>query len=132
MPQTQSANFGETTVLSGGGIGETTVLGVFTATVEVKPYLIRVKNNEKILLDKPVFRIGKEKSYVDYFIGDNTAISRSHANIVCKDGEYFVVDTNSTNHTYVNGTMLASNVETKVTDGAKIRLANEDFEFKLM
>lgn len=132
MPQTQSANFGETTVLSGGGIGETTVLGVFTATVEVKPYLIRMKNNEKILLNKPVFRIGKEKSYVDYFIGDNTAISRSHANIVCKDGEYFVVDTNSTNHTYVNGTMLASNVETKVTDGAKIRLANEDFEFKLM
>lgn len=124
-------NFGETTVLSSSTIGETTVLGASAVMEEVKPYLIRMKNNEKIILDKPVFRIGKEKSYVDYFIGDNTAISRSHANVVMKDGEYFVVDTNSTNHTYVNGTMLQSNVETKIAHGAKIRLANEDFEFKI-
>ena len=68
---------------------------------------------------------------MDYFIGDNTAISRSHANIVSRDGEYFVVDTNSTNHTYVNGGMIQSNVETKLSHGSKIRLANEDFEFKL-
>ena len=130
--QTQSANFGETTILGGGPIGETTVLSASAmAPQEVKPFLIRTKNNEKIPLDKAVFRIGKEKSYVDYFIGDNTAISRSHANIVSRDGEYFVVDTNSTNHTYLNGQMLASNVETKITSGSKIRLANEDFEFKI-
>ena len=76
-------------------------------------------------------RIGKERSYVDYFIGDNTAISRSHANIITRDGVYFIVDTNSTNHTFVNGTMIQSNVETTITHGDTIRLANEDFEFKL-
>ena len=131
-PQSQNMNFGETTVLGGGGnIGETTVLGAAPTAVEPKPYLIRSKNNEKINLDKPVFRIGKEKSYVDYFIGDNTAISRSHANVITRDGEYFVVDTNSTNHTYVNGAMIQSNVETKISHGDKVRLANEDFEFKL-
>lgn len=130
MPQGQSMNFGETTVLGGGSIGETTVLGATPAT-QVKPHLIRAKNNEKIDLNKPVFRIGKEKSYVDYFIGDNSAISRSHANIISRDGEYFVVDTNSTNHTYVNGQMIQSNVETKIAHGAKIKLANEDFEFRL-
>lgn len=130
IPQGQAMNFGETTVLGGGGIGETTVLGATPAT-QVKPHLIRAKNNEKIDLNKPVFRIGKEKSYVDYFIGDNSAISRSHANIISRDGEYFVVDTNSTNHTYVNGQMIQSNVETKIAHGAKIKLANEDFEFRL-
>ena len=130
MPQGQSMNFGETTVLGSGGIGETTVLGATPAT-QVKPHLIRAKNNEKIDLNKPVFRIGKEKSYVDYFIGDNSAISRSHANIISRAGEYFVVDTNSTNHTYVNGQMIQSNVETKIAHGAKIKLANEDFEFRL-
>lgn len=131
MPQGQSMNFGETTVLGGGGgIGETTVLGATPAT-QVKPHLIRAKNNEIINLNKPVFRIGKEKSYVDYFIGDNSAISRSHANIISRDGEYFVVDTNSTNHTYVNGQMIQSNVETKIAHGTKIKLANEDFEFNL-
>lgn len=131
QPMTSPVNFGETTVLSSSTIGETTVLGVSPTMQEIKPYLLRAKNNEKIILDKPVFRIGKEKSYVDYFIGDNTAISRSHANIITRDGEYFVVDTNSTNHTYVNGVMLQSNVETKIAHGAKIRFANEDFEFKL-
>ena len=124
-------NFGETTVLGGGGIGETTVLGAGAVEAQTKPHLIRTKNNERINLDKPVFRIGKEKSYVDYFIGDNTAISRSHANIISRDGEYFVVDTNSTNHTYVNGGMIQSNVETKISHDTKIRLANEEFTFKM-
>ncbi len=124
----QEGNFGETTVLGGGAAaGETTVLGESAAII--RPYLVRVKNNERILLDKPVFRIGKERSYVDYFIGDNTAISRSHANIITRDGEYFIIDTNSTNHTYVNGAMLRSNTETKLAHGAKIMLANEQFEF---
>ena len=66
-----------------------------------------------------------------YFIGDNTAISRGHANIVDHNGEFFVVDTNSTNHTYVNGAMIQSGVETKLSHGDKIRLANEDFEFRM-
>ena len=123
-------NFGETTVLNQGTIGETTVLSD-SESMQNRPCLIRFKNNEKVYVDKPVFRIGKEKSYVDYFIGDNTAISRSHANIITRDGEYFIVDTNSTNHTYVNGVMIQSNVETKIAHGTKIRLANEDFEFRL-
>ena len=38
-----------------------------------------------------------------YFIGDNTAVSRSHANIITREGRCFILDTNSTNHTYVNG-----------------------------
>lgn len=129
-PMSQQMNFGETTVLGGGGaIGETTVLSAIPAVQKNNPYLICQKNGEKIPLNKPVFRIGKERSYVDYFIGDNTAISRSHANIVARDGEYFVMDTNSTNHTYLNGAMLQSNVEVKIAHGDKIRLANEDFEF---
>lgn len=126
---TKAGNFGETTVLGvGSEAGETTVLGASQAQI-IKPYLLRIKNNERIELNKPVFRIGKERSYVDYFVSDNTAVSRSHANIINKDNEFYIVDTNSTNHTYVNGSMIQSNVETKIEHGTKIRLANEDFEF---
>lgn len=132
VPQGQAANFGETTVLGGGAIGKTTVLtAAQNPNKMIAPHLIRKKNNEKISLNKPVFRVGKERSYVDYFIGDNTAISRSHANFITREGEYFVVDTNSTNHTFVNGAMIQSNVETAITHGDTIRLANEDFEFRL-
>ena len=130
--QSKSMNFGNTTVLGDSSYGKTTVLSTgMMPNQTATPYLIRIKNNEKIPVNKPVYRIGKERSYVDYFIGDNTAISRSHANIVTNNSEYFVVDTNSTNHTYVNGSMIQSNVETKIAHGDKLRFANEEFEFRL-
>lgn len=132
VPQGQSINFGETTVLGGGVPGETTVLGaVQMQEKQINPHLIRLKNNERININKPVFRIGKERSYVDYFIGDNTAISRSHANIITRDDNYYIVDTNSTNHTFVNGNIIQSNLEVAISHGDKIRFGNEDFEFKL-
>ena len=134
IAQSSTLNFGETTVLGGGaGIGETTVLSHTERPDAPKsPFLIRLKNNERIPINKPVFRLGKEKSFVDYLISDNGAISRSHANIVGRNGSYYVVDNNSTNHTFLNGKMLESNVETALEDGSRIRLGNEDFEFKLL
>ena len=123
-------SFNETTVLSpmmAGG--ETTVLGADPSMPD--PRLIRTKTGERISINKPVFRIGKERSYVDYFIGDNTAISRSHCNIHTENGEYFIEDTNSTNHTYINGKIITSNVKTKLTSGDKVKLANEDFIFSV-
>lgn len=123
-------NFGETVVLNASaGIGETTVLGV--SAQSFNPYLIRQKSNEKIEINKPIFRIGKEKSYVDYFISDNSAVSRSHVNIIKKEAKYYVVDTNSTNHTYINGAMIPCNQEIEIMSGDKLRLANEEFEFHI-
>lgn len=126
-------SFGETTSLTGSSQKDTTVLGaaVKQEPRESFPYLIRQSNQERIPLSKPLFRIGKEKSFVDYFIGDNTAISRSHAHIITRDGRFFVVDTNSTNHTYHNGQMIPANQETELKHGDSIRLANESFEFRM-
>lgn len=128
---TVSGDFGDTTVLvAPGAAGETSLLTANVATaVKPRPYLVRLKNGEKVLVDKPRFRIGKEKSYVDYFIGDNTAISRSHADIIVKGESYFLVDLNSTNHTFVNGSMLQGNAEVQIKNGNRIRLANEEFDF---
>ena len=125
-------NFGATTVLGMEDMGGTTVLSAPTPAAKPSPYLLRRKNNERIPLNKPVFRIGKEKSYVDYFIADNPAISRSHANIINREGDFFIVDTNSTNHTYVNDVMSPSNAETKLAHGDRITLGNEEFEFKMI
>lgn len=125
-----NANFGETTVLNVKSpvAGETTVLGV-AANLPQYPKLRRIRTNEIIEINKPRFRIGKEKSYVDYFISDNTAISRSHADIITNSNECFIVDMNSTNHTYVNGMMIQSGAEVKLEPGAAVKLANEEFEF---
>lgn len=129
-----NGNFGQTVNLSALSQG-TTVLGSSpqaTSGVPItNPRLIRSKNNETVIINKPVFRIGKENSYVDYFISDNSAISRSHANIICRDDSYFIVDTNSTNRTYVNGVMIQSNIEIQINDKDIVRLADEDFEFRI-
>ena len=121
-------SFNETTVLSPLS-GETTVLSELA--VRSEPYLTRAKTGERVYINKPLFRVGKEKSYVDYFIADNTAISRSHCNIHTENGEYFIEDTNSTNHTFINGKIINSNEKVKLSDGDKVRLANEDFTFSV-
>lgn len=128
----QQANFGETTVLSSAAAGETTVLGVAPVVSQPVAHLVRVKTGEKVAINKPAFRIGKEKSYVDYFISDNTAISRSHADIIMKGGNYYVVDLNSTNHTFVNETIIESGTENLIKAGDKIRFGNEVFDFIML
>ena len=134
VPETKKANFGDTTVLNNGtNNGGTTVLdpSMLQNVAPQGPYLHRLKNNEKIYITKPEFKIGKERSFVDYFVADNTAVSRSHATIITENGSYFIMDTNSTNHTYINGGMIQSNVKTRLEHDTKIRLANEEFEFKM-
>ena len=126
-------NFGNTTVLGEGRkAGLTTVLGDSVTTANApRPHLLRIRNNEQVYITANPFVIGKENSFVNYFIGDNPNVSRCHANIVCHDGQYFVMDMNSTNHTYVNGGMIQSNLEVPLSPGTRIRFANEEFEFRL-
>lgn len=93
------------------------------------PYIIRLNTYDKVNVDKPVFRIGKEKSYVDYFVASNSAVSRIHADIITRDGCYYIKDENSTNHTFVNGTMIPVNQNVQIFDGDSFMLANEPFEF---
>lgn len=93
------------------------------------PTMTRVLTGEIFSINKPVFRLGKEKSYVDYFVTNNNAISRSHADVITRGNMYYVIDLNSTNHTYINGTILPVKVETEIRDGDILKLATEEFVF---
>lgn len=128
-----AANYGETVVLGADTAGETTVLNAGYNTVQKQrnPYLIRKKTNEKVEINKNIFRIGKEKSYVDYCIMDNTAVSRSHADIIRKNDEFYIVDNNSLNHTFLNSKQIPSSQMQKLEDFMVIKLADEIFEFRL-
>lgn len=95
------------------------------------PYLIRKSSFDRTDINKPVFRIGKERSYVDCFVANNNAVSRIHADIITRNNCYFVKDENSTNGTYVNGNRLSPNEEVQVFDGDIITFANEEFEFNI-
>ncbi len=93
------------------------------------PSLFRVLTEETILINKPVFRLGKERSYVDYFVTNNIAVSRSHADIITRGNRCFVKDLNSRNHTYINGWQLSAHCEVELHEGDSLKLGNEEFVF---
>jgi pSer/pThr/pTyr-binding forkhead associated (FHA) protein len=95
----------------------------------VAPSLLRMKNNEKIEIEGSEFLIGKKQEMVNYCISDNPAVSRVHAKIIQRNGQYFIMDMGSTNHTYVNGIKVSANIETPIRNNSKIRISNEEFIF---
>ena len=93
-----------------------------------RPCLVHCGTKERLTIDKPLVLVGKGQG-ADLLINGNSAISRSHAEILRRDGAYYVKDLNSTNHTYVDGQMLQGGAETLLCSGARLRFADEEFEF---
>lgn len=104
----------------------------FTSTT-VKPRyptLTRLSTNEVITINKAVFLIGRGREFVDYYVSDNSAISRSHVNIITRSGRYFVEDLISKYGSFVNDCKIQAHWEMEIFDGDKLRLANEEFIFR--
>ena len=119
-------------------VGETEVLQKPQETTVLKPQpmiptvrLIRVKDNAVIMIDRPQFRIGRDPGVADYIVMDNTAVGRQHADIVQHGGEYYVVDLNSTNHTYVNGCQVCPGSEYPLQNGDQLMLGDECFRVEM-
>jgi hypothetical protein len=140
----QGRDFSDLAVFTGAvDRGLTTVLDELSAEATVvmgpgcdpdarsagEPYLVRLRTNERITVDKQMFRIGKEPEYADYCIRDNAAISRSHAYIINRGGQFWLADTNSTNHTFIDGEMIPSGSEHVLSHGTRLQLASEEFKF---
>ncbi|MED3561209.1 DUF6382 domain-containing protein [Bacillus xiapuensis] len=123
--------------------GGTTVLGMVSVQEEegtmalsvghhslAKPFLLEAATGGKLSLTKDVFRLGRDPDQVD-FVAKNKVVGRVHAEILTVDGEYFFVDKQSRNGSYLNGVRLVPNAKTKLKHEDKIKLANEEFVFKL-
>lgn len=112
-------------------VAETSKTNSLLNAPKAVPYLIRVNTEERIMLNKPTFKIGKASRGVDYTVSGNGAISRQHAVIVQKDGVCFIKDNKSTNHTYVNGKAIEDGAEEILTHDSMIKLGDEEFIFKI-
>lgn len=121
----------ETTLLVADEEEETTLLRPEEQPVAVPVYsrLYRMSTQETIYVNKPVYRLGKEKSYVDYFVTNNPAVSRSHADIITRNNRHFIKDLNSKNRTFVNSRPIEVQTEVELYDGDRVRLGNEEFVF---
>lgn len=111
-------------------IVDNTILGN-TGTIKINPYLVRVNTDEKTVINKPVFKIGKASRGVDYHISGNGAISRQHAIILHKGDSYYIKDNKSTNRTYVDNVAVEGDNEVLLKNNCTITLGDEDFTFKI-
>lgn len=93
-------------------------------------YIIRKRTGEKVVINRSLFKMGKDASYVDYCIKDNPAVSRNHADIVQKPDGFYLVDKGSLNHTFINGRKLEPGEYWKLEDGCLMQLADDVFEFR--
>ena len=106
---------------------EATVL----VTPEEKGYLIRKSSGQEYLLENNSYVIGSGE-LADISIDSNSAVSRKHAEIgKDENGAFYIRDLNSTNGTFVGGERLTPGRTHPIGDSARIKLANEEFNFEL-
>ena len=96
---------------------------------EKLPYFVRRSTGEKIVIDKDIFKLGKDAACVDYVVDNNPTISRNHADIERKEDGFYVRDKGSLNHTFVDGKKIAPKEAVKLTSGSLLQLSDEVFEF---
>ncbi len=90
---------------------------------EIFAKLYRISEGTTFMINKVPYMIGRGQG-ADCII-DNSQVSRSHALIEEIDGQFYITDQNSSNHTYINGKVISPNVRVKLEDGAQIRLSKE-------
>ena len=108
----------EATVMLGAGYGRSIAK------------LVRQRTGEVFRLEKSENKIGKRERSVDICIRSNPALSREHCAIRLLSGVYYLEDLNSSNGTYLNGEMIAPGKMVRLSNGCKIRMADEEFVFQ--
>lgn len=95
------------------------------------PYIIRVVDGSKIVIDKDGFTIGRDFG-VDCRIPDNISVSKCHCKFNKVGDQWFIVDNNSSNKTFVNNYTINPNEPVALYDKAEIMLGNEKFVFRYL
>ena len=91
--------------------------------------LVRNLNQERFeVASNTIIGVG---ALADYRIENNRKISRRHASIRVENSHYFIKDNNSSNGTYINGRRMIPEMEEEIKNNDIIRMADEDFVFRV-
>lgn len=81
----------------------------------------------QLLINKPEFVLGKSDA-CDGVLSFNDEISREHCKIIWREGQYYIMDLNSTNGTCLNDMLLSPNQEYPLNTGDRLRLSASTFQ----
>lgn len=94
-------------------------------------YMVPEKGSgKKIILERRFYLLGKSSSAADLVI-EGKAVSRLHAKLCCRNGEWEISDLNSRNGTLVNDRMLQPGENCSLADGDRICFADQCFVFHI-
>jgi len=93
-----------------------------------KPYLKEKDGEEVIEIDKKSLLIGRMENFVDYVV-NSSAVGKIHAEILDEGGEFYLMDCNSRNGTFLNESRIVPNTKNKVNNNDVLRFANKEFIF---
>lgn len=96
---------------------------------KINARLIRRSTGEEFVINKERNKIGKKAAVVDICLQGNKTISREHCIITFEEGEFFLEDCNSLNHTYLNKTQLEPETPVKLETDSEIQMSDELFDF---
>jgi hypothetical protein len=92
--------------------------------------VINRRTGRQAVIEKAEFSFGRDPSWADFAVEDNSNVSAAHAIIRCVDGQYYLMDTNSTNHVTLNGQRIPPNRDISLSPGSVFTLGDEEFEFR--
>jgi len=81
----------------------------------------------QLLINKPEFVLGKSDA-CDGMLSFSDEISREHCKIIWREGQYYIMDLNSTNGTCLNDMLLSPNQEYPLNTGDRLRLSASTFQ----
>ena len=81
----------------------------------------------QLLINKPGFVLGKSDA-CDGVLSFSDEISREHCKIIWREGQYYIMDLNSTNGTCLNDMLLSPNQEYPLNTGDRLRLSASTFQ----
>ena len=90
-----------------------------------RPRLSLVFNNQRHLVDKDKFIIGRGSTMTDLTIRDGN-ISRKHAAVIFRNGEYYIKDLDSTNGIDYKGERIDSK---KIEEGDIFHICDYELRF---
>lgn len=92
-------------------------------------WLVRRSSGQRVPVNHNNFHIGRGRDLVDFFVATATPyIGVDHAYVLIQGSQYYIVDNNSRNHTWLNGQMLEPSKPYPIHPGDTLRMADEYFE----
>lgn len=92
------------------------------------PYLKAKEGDEVIQISKNSILIGRMENFVDYII-NSSAIGKIHAEILREGDNFYVMDCNSKNGTFLNDNRVLPNTKNSIKNKDTLRFANREYVF---